>query len=211
MSAPGGVDDAIVRDLDALVRIYGTPGEQARIKEVDHVHPHYRKFIEHAPFMVLASGAGSHVDVSPRGDVPGFVRVQDEKTLLIPDRPGNNRIESLRNIVIDPRVALLFLIPGVNETLRVKGRAQISIDGGLLGRFEVNGRLPRAVLVIQVESVYFQCARALMRSRLWEDGARVDRSALPSIGTILADFSGARLGGAAFDEAQPARLQSNLY
>jgi len=203
--------DGIVRDPEQLTRIYGSPGEQACVKEVDHVHPHYRKFIEHSPFALLATGAAGHMDVSPRGDAPGFVRVEDEKTLLIADRRGNNRIESLRNIIADPRIALLFLIPGIAETLRVKGTARISVKDELLEQFEVQGRAPSSVLVIHVQSVYFQCARAIMRSRLWDEAARVDRSALPSIGTILADFSTSQLGGEKFDRALQARLKATLY
>jgi uncharacterized protein len=207
----GAATDGIISDPEQLDRIYGLPGEQACIKEVDHVHPHYRKFIEHAPFVLLASGAAGHMDVSPRGDAPGFVQVEDEKTLLIADRRGNNRIESLRNIMADPHIALLFLIPGIAETLRVKGTARISIKENLLNQFEVQGRAPRSVLIIHVESVYFQCARAIMRSRLWDEAARVDRSALPSIGTILADFSASHLGGEKFDRALHARLKATLY
>jgi uncharacterized protein len=210
MNAAAAID-GIVSDPEQLARIYGAPGEQACVKEVDHVHPHYRKFIEHSPFVLLATGAAGRMAVSPRGDAAGFVRVDDEKTLLIPDRRGNNRIESLRNIVADPRIALLFLIPGIPETLRVKGTARVSVNDNLLRQFEVQGRAPRSVLVIHVESVYFQCARAILRSRLWEDAARVDRSKLPSIGTILADLSTSRLGGEKFDRALQARLQATLY
>jgi uncharacterized protein len=203
--------DGIVCDPEQLTRIYGSPGEQACVKEIDHVHPHYRKFIEHSPFALLATGAQGRMDVSPRGDVPGFVQVQDEKTLLIADRRGNNRVESLRNILAEPRIALLFLIPGIPETLRVKGTARISVKENLLKQFEVQGRAPRSVLIIHVQSVYFQCARAIMRSRLWDEAARLDRSALPSIGTILADFSTSRLGGEKFDRALQARLKATLY
>lgn len=205
-----GARDGIVRDLASLAAIYGAPGEQACAKEVDYLHPHYRAFVEHAPFVVLAT-CGATLDASPRGDAAGFVHVEDEKTLLIPDRRGNNRIDSLRNIVADPRVALLFLVPGVAETLRVRGRAEICVDAELLARFEVQGRLPRSVLVVHVEAVFFQCARAVMRAKLWDVDAQVDRARLPSVGTILADLSQSRLGGEAFDGSLQERLRSTLY
>jgi uncharacterized protein len=210
MSAAAATED-IISHQEQLSRIYGMPGEQACVKEVDHVHPHYRKFIEYSPFVLLATAAAGRVDVSPRGDAPGFVRVEDEKTLLMADRRGNNRTESLLNIVADPHIALLFLIPGIADTLRVKGTARISIAHNLLKQFEVQGQAPRSVLIVHVESVYFQCARAIMRSRLWDEAARVDRSALPSIGTILADFSASHLGGEKFDHALQARLKATLY
>jgi uncharacterized protein len=207
MNEPRG---GIVRDLAALADVYGAPGEQACAKEVDYLHPHYRKFVEHAPFFVLATCGGT-LDASPRGDAAGFVHVQDEKTLLIPDRRGNNRIDSLRNIVGDARVALLFLVPGVAETLRVRGRAEICVDDELLARFAVEGRRPRSVLIVTIDSVFFQCARAVLRARLWDMDAQVDRSRLPSIGTILAELSHSRLGGEQFDRALQERLRSTLY
>ena len=137
-------------------------------KEIDHINPQYRAFIEAAPFFVLASVGPEGVDCSPRGDAPGFVRVTGERTLMIPDRRGNNRIDSLRNIVRDPRVSLLFLIPGVGETFRIIGRASISTDPALLEGFVFAGKTPRAVIVVDVERVYFQCSKAIIRSKLWE-------------------------------------------
>ena len=153
----------LVTDAAALQALYGEPGEASLKKEVDHVHPHYRAFIEAAPFAALATCGPDGLDVSPRGDPAGFVVVEDEKTLLLPDRRGNNRIDSLRNILADSRAALLFLVPGVNETLRVNGRARISVDPALLARFDIDGKSPRSVLVVDVETVYFQCSRALLR------------------------------------------------
>src|SRR5690349_714743 len=155
--------DHRVTSLDALSRLYGEPYGPAVVKEIDCINPHYRKFIEAAPFFALASCGPEGLDCSPRGDAPGFVRVADEKTLLIPDRRGNNRIDSLRNIVSDPRVALLFLIPGVGETLRVNGQAEISVEPALLARFAVDGKPPRSVLRVRVETVFFQCSRAIVR------------------------------------------------
>src|SRR5215469_3865863 len=145
----------VITDIPALERLYGAPSEASIVKEVDHVHPVYRKLIEAAPFAVLATSGPAGLDASPRGDGPGFVKVEDERTLLLPDRRGNNRTDSLRNIIADPRVALLFLIPGIGETLRVNGRAALSVDPALLRRFVVEGKEPRSVLVISVETVFF--------------------------------------------------------
>jgi PPOX class probable FMN-dependent enzyme len=200
-----------ITDLASLERLYGAPSEASMVKEVDHVHPIYRKLIEAAPFAVLATCGPGGLDASPRGDGAGFVTVEDEKTLLLPDRRGNNRTDSLRNIVGDPRVALLFLIPGIGETLRVNGRAVVSVDPALLRRFAVEGKEPRSVLVIAVETVYFQCSRAVVRADLWNPEKRVSRAALPSSGAILAALSNARIGGEAYDRALPERLKSTLY
>jgi PPOX class probable FMN-dependent enzyme len=204
-------EDHVIQDTATLERLYGTPTETSIAKEVDYVHPLYRPFIEAAPFCALATSGPGGLDVSPRGDGPGFIVVEDERTLLIPDRRGNNRIDSLRNILADPRVALLFLIPGIGETLRVNGRAAISVDPALLERLAVDGRQPRSVLVVAVETVFFQCSRALVRSDLWNPDRRLPRSALPSGGTILAALSAGRVGGAEYDAALPARLRSTLY
>ena len=201
----------VVADLTALERLYGTPSEGSIAKEVDFVHPLYRRLIEAAPFAVLATSGPAGLDASPRGDGPGFIVVEYEKTLLLPDRRGNNRTDSLRNIVGDPRVALLFLVPGIGETLRVNGRASISIDPALLRRFAVAGKEPRSVLVIRVETVFFQCSRAVVRADLWNPEKLVSRAALPSTGTILAALSGSKLGGEDYDRSQPERVKTTLY
>ncbi len=195
-------------DLEAL---YGEPAEASLLKETDRVIPEYRAFIEAAPFVALATRGPEGLDCSPRGDGPGFVRIRDEKTLLLPDRRGNNRIDSLRNIVRDPQVALLFLIPGIGETLRVNGRAVISVDPALLDSFAVDGKGPRSVTVITVEAVYFQCSRAIVRSDLWNPDKHVARNSLPSAGKILAALSENRVGGEAYDQALPERVRSTLY
>lgn len=203
--------DDLIRDEAALTALYGEPVAAAIAKEVDYLHPHYRSMIEASPFMVLATSGPGGLDVSPRGDPAGFVAVEDDRTLLIPDRRGNNRVDSLRNIVHDPRIALLFLIPGVGETLRVNGRATISVRPALLERFAFRGRLPRSVIVVQVEAVYFQCPKALVRSDLWNPEKHVARRSLPSSGTILADISAGRIGGEQYDREYPERLRRTLY
>src|ERR1700760_4311577 len=152
--------DHLVTTMDELESMYGEVYPPARVKEIDHVNAEYRAFIEKAPFFALATGGPDGLDCSPRGDPAGFVRVHDEKTLMIPDRRGNNRIDSLRNLIDDPRVALLFLIPGCGETIRVNGRAQICTDPELCESFRMEGKVPRCVIVVTVESVYYQCAKA---------------------------------------------------
>ena len=200
----------LITDVAELERIYGTPAEAPIAKEVDYVHPHYAAFIAASPFAVLATSGPEGLDASPRGDHAGFVTVEDEKTLLLPDRRGNNRIDSMRNIVRDPRVALIFLIPGVQETLRVYGRADISIDPELIERFAVEGKPPRTVLVIHVQSVYFQCARAMLRSKLWDPSRHIDRRSLPSNGTILAALTKERIDATKYDRELKERI-TTLY
>jgi uncharacterized protein len=197
-----------VEDLDAL---YGPVGEASLVKETGRIIPEYRALIEAAPFAVLATRGPGGLDCSPRGDAPGFVRVADETTLLLPDRRGNNRVDSLRNVLFDPQAALLFLIPGIGETLRVNGRASISVDPALLESFAVDGKPARSVLAIAVESVFFQCSRAVVRARLWDPAARIDRKAVPTAGEILAALSRDRIGGEAYDRALPERVRQTLY
>jgi len=200
-----------ITDVETLEKLYGAPSGAAVEKEIDYLHPHYQKLIAASPFFVFATGAAGGMDASPRGDAPGFVAVEDEKTLLIPDRRGNNRTDSLRNIIANPRVALLFLIPGVGETLRVNGRAEIRTDPALLERFLVEGKLPRSVIVVRVETVFFQCARAIFRSKLWEPARYVERASLPSLGTIVSDITHARFDGKEYDKGLYERLKSALY
>jgi PPOX class probable FMN-dependent enzyme len=200
-----------ITDEAALAALYGVPSEAAIRKEVDHIPDVYRAFIEAAPFVALASAGPDGLDVSPRGDPAGFVTVEDAHTLLIPDRRGNNRTDSLRNLIADPRLALLFLIPGIGETLRVNGRGRISVSPDLLARFPAQGKLPRSVIVVTVERVYFQCPKAIVRSELWNPARHLPRSALPSSGTILAALTRGAVGGADYDAAYPARLADTIY
>ena len=197
-----------IAQLEAL---YGQPGEASTVKEIDRITPHYRAYIEASPFASLATSGPEGLDCSPRGDRPGFVRVADEKTLMLPDRRGNNRIDSLRNIVRDPRVALLFLIPGVGNTLRVNGRAHLSVGPDLLASFAVDEKAPRSVTVIEVDAVYFQCARALVRSELWNPARHVDPRSLPSAGQILAALSQDRVGGERYDREWAGRAAQTMW
>ena len=194
-----------------LEAIYGKPVEAATVKEVNWITPHYRAYVEASPYVALATSGPEGLDCSPRGDRPGFVRVHDEKTLMLPDRRGNNRIDSLRNIVRDPRVALLFMIPGMGNTLRVNGRAHLSIEPALLASFAVEEKAPRSVTVIEVDTVYFQCARALVRSDLWNPEHHVDPKSLPSAGQILAALSQDRVGGEKYDREWPGRAAATMW
>jgi hypothetical protein len=209
MDAIGG--DHLIRDEAALKAIYGDSSPASILKETRFIHPHYRAMIEASPFMVIATSGPEGLDASPRGDPAGFVHVLDETTLLIPDRRGNNRIDSLRNIIRDDRVALLFLIPGVGETLRVNGRASISVAPELIGRFPYRGTLPRTVIVVRVGSAYFQCPKALVRSDLWNPDKHISRKDLPSTGTILADITAGKAGGSKYDRDYPDRMRATIY
>src|SRR5712672_753889 len=201
----------IIATMDQLEAIYGQPDEASTVKVADRITPQYRVLIDKSPFAALATCGPEGLDCSPRGDLPGFVRVADEKTLMLPDRRGNNRIDSLRNIVRDPRVALLFLIPGVGNTLRVNGRAHLSVAPALLASFAVDDKPPRSVTVIEVDAVYFQCARALVRSDLWSPARHVDPKSLPSAGQILAALSHDRVGGERYDREWPGRALQTMW
>lgn len=201
----------IIKTIEELEARYGTPNEASIVKEIDHVAPVYRRYIEASPFVLLATAGPEGLDCSPRGDRPGFVQLRDDKTLMMPDRRGNNRIDSLRNIVRDPRVALLFLVPGIGNTLRVNGRAYLETDPALLESFAIEGKAPRTIIVVTVQSVYFQCARALVRSDLWNPDRHVMASMLPSAGEILAELGEGRLGGKQYDREWPERAKASMW
>ena len=201
----------VVSTVAELEALFGPVGEASIRKEVPTLHPHYQAMIRASPFVALATAGPEGLDVSPRGDPAGFVHVQDERTLLLPERRGNNRIDSLRNIVADPRVALLFLIPGVGETLRVNGRAAISVDPALLERFAMNGQSPKCVLVIDVETALFQCAGAIARSNLWQPVPADATRPVPTPGEILEALTQASIDGASYDRDLPERQRTTLY
>jgi uncharacterized protein len=203
--------DHLITTMEQLQSPYGEKLPTSVIKEIDHINDGYRKLIEAAPFVAVATSGPEGLDCSPKGDAPGFVRILDDKTLAIPDRPGNNRIDSFRNIMRDPRIALLFLIPGIGETLRVNGRASISIDPDLMQTFAVGGKLPRSALIIHIQSIYFHCSKAIVRSKLWEEATKIDRKSLPSTGTIIAELSNGKLGGEVYDREAPERIKAQLY
>jgi len=202
---------SLITSIEQLEALYGFPGETSTVKEVAYITPHYRAFIEASPFASLATAGPEGLDCSPRGDLAGFVRIHDERTLMLPDRRGNNRVDSLRNIVRDPHVALLFLIPGSGNTLRVNGRATLSVDPALLASFAMEGKLPRSVMVMTVDAAYFQCARAIVRADLWNPAKHVDAKALPTAGQILAELSECRVGGDEYDREWPERAKKTMW
>ena len=200
----------IVTTEAELEALYGLPSGPAVFKEIDHISGHYRAFIDAAPFVVVATSGPEGLDCTPRGDPAGFVRVVDKQTVMMPDRRGNNRLDTLRNLVRDPRIALLFLIPGEGRTLRINGRAVINTDPALCESFTMEGKAPRSVIVVTAERVYFQCPKALVRSHLWDASRHVTQSALPSSGEIIkalqADFDAEK-----YEREYPQRLKETIY
>ena len=199
----------VLKNAEDLRAIYGEPHARSVAKEISYLNGQYQAFVKASPFVVLASSGEGGLDCSPKGDTPGFVRIIDERTLAVPDRPGNNCIDNLLNIIGDPRVSLLFIVPGVGETLRVNGRAEISSDAELLQSFAVNGKLPRTVLIVSIEAVYFHCSKALVRSKLWDPAQHVARG-MPSAGAMIAAIS-EEFDAAAYDRELPERLKQSLY
>lgn len=203
-------DPHTITTLEQLQRLFGPVAEASLRKETNSIPPVYARWIAASPFVVLATSGPDGLDASPRGDPPGFVVVEDAKTLLLPERRGNNRIDSLRNVLVDPRVALLFFIPGVGETLRVNGTAQISTDPALMNRLAIDGKAPQCVLRIAVEAVFFQCARAMQRSGLWA-GFNERPQGAPTAGEMLQALTAGGIDGQRYDSELPARQRSTLY
>jgi len=197
--------------LDQLQALYGEAHERSLRKEITYLSEPYQALVAASPFVVLATHGPDGLDCSPRGDAPGFVRVLDERTLLLPDRPGNNRIDSLRNIINDPHVALLFLIPGVGESFRVNGRASISLQPQLLELCTAQGKLPRSVLRISIDTCYFQCSKAAVRSGLWDSERHVERASLPSAGDLLKAVMDPSFDVQAYERELQERLKTRLY
>lgn len=200
-----------IRTLDELEALYSAPVPTAVTKEIDHLTELHAAYIEASPFVLVATSGLDGLDCSPRGDPPGFVRVVDERTLMMPDRRGNNRLDTLRNLVVDPRIGLLFLVPGVGVTLRVNGTARISTDIELRESFAMGDKVPTTVIVITTASVYTQCPKALMRSHLWDPARHRDPSELPSVGDIMEVITSGVFDGKAYDDAYPARLRETIY
>lgn len=198
-----------INSIEQLEALYGTPGEAALAKELDRLTPAYRRYIEAAPFLALATTGPQGLDCSPRGETPAVVHIRDDKTLHLPDRRGNNRLDSLHNIVRDPRVAPMFLIPGSDNTLRVSGTARLLVETSLLERYAIEGKTPRAVIEIDILRVYFQCARALMRANLWAPDA--PRPTLPSAGDMLKEAMGGRFDGEGYDKDWPERAKRSMW
>lgn len=201
-----------ITTLESLEALYQpAPVPASTVKVADHITAHYAALIQASPFLALATVGPEGLDCSPRGDLPGFVRIADPRTLMLPDRRGNNRIDSLRNIVRDPRVALLFLIPGSGTTFRVNGRAVLSADPALLESFAIDGKPPRTVLIVTVEEAYFQCARAIVRSGLWKAENQVEPASLPTPGAMLAAVTAGEVGGETYDRDWPERAAKTMW
>ena len=200
-----------VTTIDQLEALYGRPPDAAVVKESRKLTPHYRDLIAASPFYCLATAGPDGLDCSPRGDRYDGIRIADDTTLMLPDRRGNNRVDSLRNIVRDPRVGLLFLIPGSGTTLRLNGTARVSIDPTLLASFSVEEKSPRSILIITVDTVFFQCARAIHRADLWNPAHHGAADDLPTPGEILAAMSDNRIGGATYDREWPQRAEKSMW
>lgn len=205
-------DAYAITSVDALEALYEQPSERALLKQTDRLDDASRAFVAASPFLLLATFGRKGADCSPRGDQPGFVEPEDDKTLLVPDRRGNNRIDSLRNVVENPLVALLFLVPGAEQTLRVNGRGTITTDPALLARFSVAGKRPRSVLRVAIEELFVQCPRALLRAELWNpqkfagEGGKV-----PSMGTLLAAATKGKVDAARYDTEYAPQTRKVLY
>lgn len=201
---------AKIATIAALRTLYDQPMERAAKKDIGRIDQHIRTFIAHSPFCVVSStGANGRCDASPRGDAAGFVHVLDDRTLLIPDRPGNNRLDTLTNIIERPEVGLLFLVPGAREQLRVNGTAELRDDPELLRLFEVRGKLPKLVIRVAVHEAYLHCGKAVIRSDLWNSALHVKREALPSIGQVIQAQTG--LGAGETHAEMDARYEKTLY
>lgn len=200
-----------IEKVEQLETLYGQPSEASLIKETRHIIPRYAAFIDASPFVALATSGPEGLDCSPHGDRPGFVRIHNDRTLMLPDRRGNNRVDSLRNVLRDPRVGLLFMVPGSGNTLRINGTAKLSIDPALLASFAVDGKAPRSVMVIKTEAVYFQCSSAIVRSNVWSDEARIDPKMLPTPVDVLKAVTNGSFDGAAYDSEWPERAKKTLW
>lgn len=200
----------IINSIEELESFYGTPSKASLQKEIDHINEHYRKFIEAAPFCIVSTIGEKGIDCSPRGDPAGFVRIVDEKTILLPDRRGNNRLDTLKNIIGNPQVGLIFLIPNVGEAIRVAGRAEIIVDEELNASFAMNGKPASSVLSITVDKVYFQCQKAIARSGLWNPETYIDRKSLPSAGQLVKKID-KTFDADGYDKAYPERLKQTIY
>jgi PPOX class probable FMN-dependent enzyme len=200
-----------IRTLAELEALYDVPVPTSITKEIDHLTELHRAYIEASPFVIVATSGPGGLDCSPRGDPPGFVRVIDGRTLLMPDRRGNNRLDSLRNLVVDPRIGLLFLVPGIGVTLRVNGTAEITTDPQRRESFAIDGKPPTTVIVVTAQSVYTQCPKALIRSHLWDPSRHRQPSELPSVGAILEAITSGAFDGKAHDAAYPERLRQTIY
>ncbi|QKV17650.1 pyridoxamine 5'-phosphate oxidase family protein [Oricola thermophila] len=202
---------APVNSVEELEDIYGEPGEASLLKVADRITPQYRRFLEASPFFTLATAGPEGLDCSPRGELGGAFRILDDKTIAIPDRRGNNRIDSLRNIVRDPRVGLLFLVPGSVTTIRLNGTAIVTVDPDLLASFEKDGKQPRSVVLVRVGEIYTQCGRAILRSKLWDPAHHADPASVPTAGDILREQSNGAFDSETYDKEWAGRAAKTMW
>jgi uncharacterized protein len=211
MTSDPSRDQGIIDGEKDLRAIYAAPTDRARRKCLPALDRHCRNFIALSPFLCLGTATSDGADVSPRGDAPGFVQVLDDGRLLIPDRPGNNRLDSLGNLVANPKVGLLFMIPGVDETLRVNGIAAITSDKRLLARCAVAGKVPKSGILVEVREAYLHCGKALIRARLWHDDYKIERRRLPTLGQMINDQVQDGASAAEADARIDDAYKNNLY
>jgi uncharacterized protein len=209
MDANPAADPFAVTTLDQLAAIYDPPRDLVLQKVIHRLEPKALAFIAASPFAILATSGPQGCHATPRGDAPGFIEALDDRTLALPDRRGNNRLDGLRDILANPAVALLFLVPGAGETLRVNGTARITADPALRARFTIQGKAPATVILVTVAEVYMQCAKAIMRSKLW--GGRDRPQAVPSMGELIAAHTGGLVEPVAYDAEAPQRLRDTMY
>ncbi len=207
---PGIALDDRIASVNELEALYGEPVQRALDKELDQLNGHYRAFIEASGFVLLATTGPEGLDCSPRGDPAGFVRVVDDKTLMLPDRRGNNRADSLRNIVRQRKVALLFMIPGIGETLRVNGHADVIVNDALNESFSIQGKPARSVILVQIDAVYFQCQKAIARSKLWDVASQVPRASVPTAGEMLQAVDEG-FDAREYDAGYPEHMKKTIY
>lgn len=199
---------SIVRSEKELETIYSSVSDASLVKEIDFLSAGYQAFVTHSPFVILSTVGPEGTDASPRGDKAGFVRIETPRTLLMPDRRGNNRIDSLRNIVRDPRCSLMFMVPGNGNVLRVNGRAEIDIDEALCTSFEMEGKAPRSVIRLHIEKAYIQCARAIMRAELWNAHTAPE---LPTPGQMMKEITEGAFDGDSYDKEWPERAKTSMW
>ena len=205
------LDEHLITSIKELETYYGVVSPAAKDKEQNHLTEHYKAFVDASPFVLVATIGPEGLDCSPRGDPAGFVCVHDAKTVILPDRRGNNRLDTLRNVVRDPRISLLFLIPGAGETLRINGHAKVSTDPELCATFTMQGKNPTSVLIVTIDVVYFQCKKALARSKLWSIDAQSRPDGLPTAGQMVEAISKEPFDGAAYDRDYPERMKKTIY
>ncbi len=203
--------DKTIENVDELRNHMGYPTGRAAVKEMPRLDKHARHFISLCPFIVMATATETGADASPKGDPPGFVKVLDDNTLLIPDRVGNNRVDTFCNLLVNPHIGIFFLVPGMNETLRVNGRVRITTDEALLAPCAVNGRAPGQGMIVEIDEVYMHCAKAMIRSKLWDADRHIDRKSFPSMGEIFADQIGGGLNPADIDRETAEKHKKHLY